>query len=66
MALRGRKSRKKAMSEPTYDVDEVLYGLYQSWCRAHHEVPSLRDFVVWKDEQYPDADTPDWNEIDTA
>lgn len=54
------------MSQVEYDIDEGLYELYLNWCRARNEQPSIKDFLVWKDEQGYFDDDPadyDWGDI---
>lgn len=46
------------MPEP--EVDERMYEMYLSYCRAHEQRPSLKDFRVWLSEAGYDEDEPDW------
>lgn len=33
-----------------YDIDEQLWGLYVNDCRQHDARPSIRDYLIWCDE----------------
>lgn len=45
------------MSTPIYDIDEGLYQLYINSCQQSDVTPSIKDFLVWCDEQ--DYDRPE-------
>lgn len=45
------------MSEPIYDIDERLYELYVEDCRQSKLTPTVRDFMVWC--QQNDYDLPE-------
>lgn len=45
------------MSEPVYDIDERLWEMYVMDCRATELTPSIKDFLVWCEDQ--DYDLPD-------
>lgn len=52
-------------SDMIYDVDEGLYQLYVGWCQAHQVTPKLSEYLVWKDEQGYQEDSPadfDWGD----
>ena len=34
------------------DIDERLWELYVMNCEQHKVTPSLKDFIIWKEEQY--------------
>jgi hypothetical protein len=44
------------MSDPSYDMDEVLWALYVNDCQQHHQSPSLKDYLVWCEERDYDRD----------
>lgn len=47
------------MSAPGPEVDERLYELYLQDCRAKELTPSVRDFVVWAQEEEYDLFEPE-------
>lgn len=49
------------MSMIDTEVDERLYEMYVMYCRARGQTPSIKDYLVWKDEQGYDEDEPDWS-----
>ncbi len=43
----------RAISAP--EIDERIWELYLSWCRAHEVKPDISDYGVWlADQEYDD------------
>lgn len=39
------------MSNPEPDIDEYLWQLYLNDCEQQHLQPSLKDYLIWCEEQ---------------
>lgn len=37
-------------------TEENLYDLYLVKCENNHWTPSISDYVIWRDENYPEED----------
>jgi hypothetical protein len=43
------------------DEDQGLWQLYLVDCANHGMEPSIKDYLIWKEEEGYDADEPDWD-----